>query len=305
MRWDDLLATVTVGIDGSKLMSGGMIRSLPRRDPLQQWPNDNDKSFQLESRSSTSNLLFLLHLDPQSGSSSISSMSGMTILRGSLPRAASLASRHVPHASLVPVPGVLGRYLPTPHAGPSRLPPSLRSRSATTLSSASPSSVSPSLAPPIPPTRHSIKITTPSLESIKQEGFFDDDVALVPPEKAKLIITPEAVEQLTRISAREPPDVRDKLALRVGVEGGGCHGYQYTMALTEEKGVDDYVFQPEGEGVDCIPVIVDLVSLGLVKGSTLHHATELIGSSFRIDHNPQAKQGGSCGCGVSWEAVEA
>jgi Fe-S cluster assembly iron-binding protein IscA len=40
-------------------------------------------------------------------------------------------------------------------------------------------------------------------------------------------------------------------------------------------------------------------------GSTLHHATELIGSSFRIDHNPQAKQGGSCGCGVSWEAVEA
>lgn len=118
----------------------------------------------------------------------------MTILRGALPRAASLASRHVPHASLAPASGVLGRYLPTPHAGPSRLPPSLRSRSATTLSSASPSSVSPSLAPPIPPTRHSIKITTPSLESIKQEGFFDDDVALVPPEKAKLIITPEAVE---------------------------------------------------------------------------------------------------------------
>lgn len=46
-------------------------------------------------------------------------------------------------------------------------------------------------------------------------------------------------QQLVRISAREPPDVRDKLALRVGVEGGGCHGYQYTMALTEEKGVDD------------------------------------------------------------------
>ncbi|RSH83955.1 [4Fe-4S] proteins maturation [Saitozyma podzolica] len=234
----------------------------------------------------------------------------MSILRGTLPRAASLASRHGPHTSLAPVSGVLGRYLPTPHAGPSRSPPlfrspqSLRSRSATTLSSASPSSsVSPSLAPPVPPSRHSIKITTPSLESIKQEGFFDDDVALVPTEKAKLIITPEAVEQLARISAREPPDVRVKLALRVGVEGGGCHGYQYTMALTEEKGVDDYVFQPEG--VDCIPVIVDLVSLGLVKGSTLHHATELIGSSFRIDHNPQAKQGGSCGCGVSWEAAEA
>lgn len=67
------------------------------------------------------------------------------------------------------------------------------------------------------------------------------------------------------------------------------------------------------EGVDCIPVVVDLVSLGLLKGestnpnvlttgATLHHATELIGSSFRIQDNPQAKEGGACGCGVSWEA---
>ena len=74
------------------------------------------------------------------------------------------------------------------------------------------------------------------------------------------------------------------------------------------------VMQPEG--VNCIPVIVDLVSLGLLKGmhrlplndneteypgATLHHATELIGSSFRLQDNPQAKEGGNCGCGVSWE----
>jgi len=38
------------------------------------------------------------------------------------------------------------------------------------------------------------------------------------------------------------------------------------------------------------------------SGATLHHATELIGSSFRIQNNPQAKDGGACGCGVSWEA---
>lgn len=37
-------------------------------------------------------------------------------------------------------------------------------------------------------------------------------------------------------------------------------------------------------------------------GATLHHATELIGSSFRLVDNPQAKDGGACGCGVSWEA---
>ena len=61
------------------------------------------------------------------------------------------------------------------------------------------------------------------------------------------------------------------------------------------------VFQPLD--VHCIPIVVDLVSLNLLKGSTLHYATELIGSSFRIQDNPQAKQGGACGCGVSWEAA--
>lgn len=39
-------------------------------------------------------------------------------------------------------------------------------------------------------------------------------------------------------------------------------------------------------------------------GATLHYATELIGSSFRLQDNPQAKDGGACGCGVSWEAKE-
>ena len=47
-------------------------------------------------------------------------------------------------------------------------------------------------------------------------------------------------------------------------------------------------------------VVVDPVSLTLLRGSTLDFATELIGSSFRIVENPQAK--GGCGCGVSWEA---
>jgi hypothetical protein len=42
----------------------------------------------------------------------------------------------------------------------------------------------------------------------------------------------------------------------------------------------------------------------LSTGATLHYATELIGSSFRLQDNPQAKDGGACGCGVSWEAKE-
>lgn len=175
-------------------------------------------------------------------------------------------------------------------------------RSATTLASRSSSAGSGASAPP-PLSGASaarIKVVPPSSEAIKEEGYIDD-AQLLPADQANLIITPEAISQLEKITAREPPDVLEKgmLALRVGVESGGCHGYQYTMAITEDRGVDDYVF--EFEGVKAIPVVVDLVSLGLLKGSTLHHATELIGSSFRIQDNPQAKEGGACGCGVSWE----
>ncbi|WRT63233.1 uncharacterized protein IL334_000136 [Kwoniella shivajii] len=173
-----------------------------------------------------------------------------------------------------------------------------RYASAATVATPSPSADLPPVSP-----RPNVKVIQPSLEAIKEEGYLDDDVKLLPVEEAYLDITPDALQQLVNITSREPPDIiaQGKLALRVGVESGGCHGYQYTMALTEERGVDDYVLQPEG--VPSIPVVVDLVSLGLLKGATIHFATELIGSSFRIQDNPQAKQGGACGCGVSWEAA--
>lgn len=49
-----------------------------------------------------------------------------------------------------------------------------------------------------------------------------------------------------------------------------------------------------------IRVLVDSISLALVRGSTVDYVTELIGSQFAIKDNPQAK-GAGCGCGVSWE----
>jgi Fe-S cluster assembly iron-binding protein IscA len=47
-------------------------------------------------------------------------------------------------------------------------------------------------------------------------------------------------------------------------------------------------------------VVIDEGSLGLMDGSTIEFATELIGSSFRILDNPHSA-GKGCGCGVSWE----
>jgi hypothetical protein len=82
-----------------------------------------------------------------------------------------------------------------------------------------------------------VKVAPPSLQKIKDEGFFDDDVKLVPADEAAIVLTPEAIRQLAILASKEPADT--PLALRVGVDSGGCHGYQYTMDLTEERGVDD------------------------------------------------------------------
>jgi Fe-S cluster assembly iron-binding protein IscA len=52
----------------------------------------------------------------------------------------------------------------------------------------------------------------------------------------------KASQQLVKIASREPgwnPE-QPHLALRLSVESGGCHGYQYDMKLVEEQpNIDD------------------------------------------------------------------
>ncbi|TKY88123.1 hypothetical protein EX895_002833 [Sporisorium graminicola] len=110
-----------------------------------------------------------------------------------------------------------------------------------------------------------------------------------------IIATDRAIAQLQKVAEREN---NPSLALRVAVEPGGCHGYQYKMEITEEVEEDDFQFEVH-PGVS---ILVDSISLALVRGSTIDYVTELIGSQFAIKDNPQAK-GAGCGCGVSWEPV--
>jgi len=125
-----------------------------------------------------------------------------------------------------------------------------------------------------------------------------------------IVLTRRAVERLQIIAAAEAKEKASvgQLALRLAVEPGGCHGYQYKIELTEEPEEDDFHFQAppsrsssssatQGEP---LPVLIDSVSLALLKGATIDYVTELIGSQFAIRDNPQAK-GSGCGCGVSWE----
>lgn len=95
-------------------------------------------------------------------------------------------------------------------------------------------------------------------------------------------------------------DVNPSLALRVTVESGGCHGFQYLMSLTDTAKIspdDDTVFETsDGTGAK---IVMDEPSLELLNGSRVDYTSELIGSQFKIVDNPAATS--SCGCGTSFD----
>jgi len=151
-----------------------------------------------------------------------------------------------------------------------------------------------------PPGEPSQLLSYPSPNTLETSEDPDDDpvVELVPPEEATIQMTERAAEQLRSIAERQK---NPEAALRIAVESGGCHGYQYKMELATSTQSDDYLFSHPS--VKPSNIVIDAVSMSLVKGSIVDFATELIGSSFRILDNPQSK-GSGCGCGVSWELKE-
>ena len=99
-------------------------------------------------------------------------------------------------------------------------------------------------------------------------------------------VTPRAFERLAEIGAADQGQ-----ALRVAVEGGGCSGFQYEIALDTPKD-DDLVLESQGQ-----KVLIDEISLPFLSGAVIDFSEELIGARFVID-NPNATS--SCGCGTSF-----
>ncbi|CAN1772112.1 Iron-sulfur assembly protein IscA-like 2, mitochondrial [Linum perenne] len=77
--------------------------------------------------------------------------------------------------------------------------------------------------------------------------------------------------------------------LRLGVETGGCSGFQYVFDLDDKLNPDDRVFEKEG-----VKLVVDSVSYDFIKGATIDYVEELIRSAFQVTENPSAVGGCSC-----------
>ena len=100
-------------------------------------------------------------------------------------------------------------------------------------------------------------------------------------------VTDRAFARLAEI-ARETGEAR---ALRVGVEGGGCSGFQYDIRL-DDPAEDDLVIEKDG-----MKVVVDEVSLPFLANAVIDFSEELIGARFVVK-NPNAAA--NCGCGISF-----
>ncbi|KAJ4349850.1 [4Fe-4S] proteins maturation [Didymosphaeria variabile] len=115
-------------------------------------------------------------------------------------------------------------------------------------------------------------------------------------EPMRISLSPRAAHRLSKIAT---DDNNANTALRVTVESGGCHGFQYLMSLTdlnkEPATEEDTLF----EGDRGAKVIIDESSLELLNGSTVDYTMELIGSQFKVTGIPGATS--SCGCGTSFD----
>ncbi len=108
-------------------------------------------------------------------------------------------------------------------------------------------------------------------------------------KKAPLHLTQQAIAKVREIMATQDPL---PAGLRVGVVGGGCSGFQYSMAFENQAGMMDKVFK-----FDDLQVFVDATSLMYLNGCIVDYVETLEAAGFKFE-NPQVKS--TCGCGSSF-----
>lgn len=108
-------------------------------------------------------------------------------------------------------------------------------------------------------------------------------------KKAPIILTPKAVAKVKEIMGQQNPV---PAGLRVGVVGGGCSGFSYSMSFENAAGMMDKVFDFDG-----LKVYVDATSVMYLNGCTVDYLETLEGAGFKFE-NPNVKS--TCGCGSSF-----
>lgn len=103
---------------------------------------------------------------------------------------------------------------------------------------------------------------------------------------------------ITEAASRKARELRaaegrgEAAVLRIGVQGGGCSGFQYLLEFDDPRD-DDLVYDLDG-----LTAVVDPFSAPLLSGLVLDYDGSIGGKGFEF-RNPQVEAG--CGCGRSFQ----
>src|SRR2546429_9801143 len=91
---------------------------------------------------------------------------------------------------------------------------------------------------------------------------------------APITLTANAVTKVKEIMSQQNPV---PTGLRVGVVGGGCSGFSYSMSFENASGLMDKVFDMDG-----LKVYVDATSVMYLNGCIVDYIETLEGAGFKV-----------------------
>lgn len=102
-------------------------------------------------------------------------------------------------------------------------------------------------------------------------------------------LTDAAIAKVQEIMATQDPI---PAGLRIGVVGGGCSGFQYSMSFENQSGMMDKVVK-----FNDLKVFIDATSAMYLNGCVVDYVETLEAAGFKFE-NPTVKS--TCGCGSSF-----
>jgi iron-sulfur cluster assembly protein len=105
-------------------------------------------------------------------------------------------------------------------------------------------------------------------------------------------LTETAVNKVNEIMAQQEPKPQ---GLRISVVGGGCSGFQYSMAFENSKMPLDKEYKFDGD----LRVFIDQASMLYLDNCRVDYIETMEGAGFKFD-NPNVSS--TCGCGSSFSA---
>jgi iron-sulfur cluster assembly accessory protein len=110
------------------------------------------------------------------------------------------------------------------------------------------------------------------------------------PKPTPVRLTDSAVKKVREIMATQDPL---PAGLRIGVVGGGCSGFQYSMSFENQSGMMDKVYDFDG-----LKVFLDATSMMYLNGCVVDYVETIEAAGFKFE-NPTVKS--TCGCGSSFQ----